>query len=214
MTPPENSPGDRADHLLARVNELRAGLRNADPSTLAVHTGTSYNPLDPGNGEFHLQVWGREVTIPFPELNAKDTQTRKELAIALQALILYYFRTADGTPAANRWISFSELPDGRFYNQAFQGYTGKKLARSFQGDINDFEDAAQKLGGVRHSFGDAAFTFQVLPRVPLMVVFWQGDEDFPSSCQILFDASTANYLPTDACAIAGSTLTHQLISSR
>lgn len=213
LTHPGNSPGDRTNHLLARVNELRASLRNTDPSTLADHTGTSYKPADRGKGEFHLQVWGREVTLPFPELNTRDSQTRKELAITIQALILYYFQTADGTPVANQWISFSELPDGRFYNQAFQGYTGKELVRVFQSGTA-FEDAAQKLGGVRQSFGDAAFAFQVLPRVSLMVVFWRGDEDFPSSFQILFDASAGRYLPTDACAIAGSMLTRQLVASR
>jgi hypothetical protein len=42
-------------------------------------------------------------------------------------------------------------------------------------------------------------------------VYWQGDEDFPSTCQLLFDASVSRCLPTDACAVLGSALTRMLI---
>jgi len=73
--------------------------------------------------------------------------------------------------------------------------------------------AIQKLKGVEVSFADRAFLFWVFPRVPLLLVYWQGDEDFPPNSQILFDACVASYLPTDACAIAGSMLTRKLIAS-
>jgi Domain of unknown function (DUF3786) len=126
---------------------------------------------------------------------------------------LYYLSHADGTPLSDRWISFSELPDGKFYNQAFQGYTGKRLAQVFKDDRQSFERAAANQGGVRLVHGDASFMFTALPRVPLMAAFWQGDEDFPSNSQILFDAAASHYLPTDAYAILGSTLTQRLVSS-
>ena len=44
-------------------------------------------------------------------------------------MILYYLSYADGTPLADRWIGYRELPDGTFYSQAFQGYSGDRLAR-------------------------------------------------------------------------------------
>jgi len=60
-------------------------------------------------------------------------------------------------------------------------------------------------------FGSASFIYNALPRIPMMVTYWLGDEDFPSSCKILFDASAPHYLPTDACAILGSMLTRKLL---
>jgi len=60
--------------------------------------------------------------------------------------------------------------------------------------------------------GDAAYEFQVLPMVSLLVVTWQGDEEFNSTYQILFDAAVSHHLPTDACAILGSNLTNRLIT--
>jgi hypothetical protein len=118
---------------------------------------------------------------------------------------------------AASWIAFSELPDGRFYNQAFQGYTGRELVKTFGNDLDAFEGAASKAGGEKRfpmagaPLGDSAFAYHALPRVPLMVVYWLGDEDFPPNSQILFDAAVSHHIPTDACAILGSTLTRRLL---
>jgi len=56
--------------------------------------------------------------------------------------------------------------------------------------------------------------FQALPRVPLMLTYWLGDEDFPSSCKVLFDESASHYFPIDACAILGSMLTGRVIRAK
>jgi hypothetical protein len=132
-------------------------------------------------------------------------------------MVLYYFNTCDGTPMAASWIAFSELTDGRFYNQAFQGYTGRELVKAFGNDLEAFERAARNAGGEKRfpmagaPLGDAAFAYQALPRVPLLVVYWLGDEDFPPNSQILFDAAVSHHMPTDACAILGSSLTRRLL---
>jgi hypothetical protein len=46
-----------------------------------------------------------------------------------------------------------------------------------------------------------------------MVTYWLGDEDFPSSCKILFDASASHYLPIDGSAILGSMLVRKLLAA-
>jgi hypothetical protein len=134
-----------------------------------------------------------------------------------QAQLAYYFTLSDGTPQTGRWISFSELPDGTFYTQAFQGYTGNELLKVFGNDENRFANAAVQAGGrpagMAQSIGDQAFIFRVLPHVSLMVVNWLGDEDFPASYRILFDAAASHHLTTDACAILGSTLTRRLVKA-
>lgn len=164
-------------------------------------------------GQLRLKYWGKNVTVSFPHFVAYQESGRKEISNFDLALLLYYFSVADGTPLSNRWISFSELPEGKFYNQAFQGYTGKRLVQAFKNDRQRFELAAAQQDGLRLSHGDVGYMYQALPRVPLMVAYWQGDEDFTSNFQILFDASASHYLPTDAYAILGSALTRRLVAS-
>ena len=159
--------------------------------------------------------WGQETLLSFPELVARQSETGPDLPLSDQALLLYYFATANGSPLAQRWVSFSELPDGRFYNQAFKGYTGRELARTYGENLQALSLAARRLGAGLPGgapVGDRSFLFRPLPRVPLLLVFWQGDEEFPSSFQILFDASASHYLPTAVCAVLGSMLARRLIS--
>lgn len=203
----------KPNHLLARLEELRAELRLRTPEDIAARTGATFTPHAPDGGNFTISVWDQELVLDFPELNARSVSARLEVGPAIQALILYYFISADGTPVTGRYIAYSELPDGRFYSQAFQGYTGQELARRFANDPEALHRTAGKLGGSPQSLGDCSYLFPLFPNINLMLVFWQGDEDFPSNCQILFDQAAASQLPTDACAIAGSMLTRKLLAS-
>lgn len=205
------------NYLARRVDELYADLRAANPVILENCTGATYLPSSPRQGTFYLTLWGKEISLTFPEFIGREERTGSLLGIFSQALLAYYFTISDGTPQAGRWISFSELPDGKFYNQAYQGYTGAKLSKVMGDDNQGFDRAAVSLGGRRaeseKSLGDLAFKFQVLPRVSLMVACWLGDEDFPTSYCILFDEVVSHHLSTDACAILGSTLTRRLIKA-
>jgi hypothetical protein len=105
------------------------------------------------------------------------------------------------------------MPDGRFYNQAFQGYTGGQLASVFQNNFEQFCQAAQNIGGRRvYLLGDAAYEYNVLPMVNLLVVTWQGDDEFNATYQVLFDSAISHHLPTDAGAIIASRLSGRLIA--
>ena len=199
-----------ADLLAARVDELRAAVRKVEPKVLAAHTGAAF---DAEKNEFRLSLWNGEVILDFPALHGREGNSGQELPPPVQALLLYYFSTSDGLPVAGKWISFAGLPDGRIYNQAYQGYSGDELARQIGDDLSAFERAAEKLGGQRWQSGDSAYVFWALPRLPLLVVCWRGDEEFPSSCKILFDASASHHLPTDVCAILGSMLTRRLLKA-
>jgi hypothetical protein len=204
----------KRDHLAGRLAELRAELSQADPLLLAANSGAIYRPGGAGEGTLDLDFWGEAITVTFPHFVAYNVTTAEPLPTFFQALLAYYFLTADGAALSGRWIAFSELPDGHFYTQAFQGYTGHELAKAFGNRIDDFTAVALALGGRRESLGDAAFAFSLLPRVELVAVCWQGDEQFPPSFRILFDAAVSHYLSTDTCAIAGSTLTRRLIKGR
>ena len=52
--------------------------------------------------------------------------------------------------------------------------------------------------------GDAGFDFTVFPKVPLRLILWQGDDEFPPDASILFDETAGDYLsPEDAAWLAG-----------
>lgn len=202
---------DRAEVQLERAAELWRGLEGADPEVLAAHTGASY---DAGAGALRLAVWGRPICVAHPGFAASAAETDAPLDPFTTLLLAYYFARADGTPESGKLIAFSELPDATFYTKAFQGYTGAELSRAFGNDLEGFSAAATALGGRPEPIGDRAFSFQALPLVRVTVACWQGDEDFPASYRVLFDAAISHHLPTDAGAILGSTITGKLIAAQ
>jgi hypothetical protein len=197
--------------LQEKIDQLKSELvKNANPIKVAGWCGMEYiESLDEPCFEFLL--FGELVVVNFPELIATNKKTGQSLNIAIQALTCYYMATADGFPLEGCWISFAELPDGRFYNQAFQGYTGNKIAESIGNDIAKITEVSYRNNGTNLGYGDVSFRFDALPRVPLALVYWRGDDDFSPSCKILFDSSVSHYLPTDVCAILGSILTRKLL---
>ena len=207
--PPQ--PGTMPSQLTDRLNQMRSTLRVQDPSLVAVRSGLSWLTLGPGRGELHLPFWGRTCILRWPELNGCNDKDDPLPDFQL-AMLSYYLVTADGSPMTGRWVSFADLPDGRTYNAAFQGYSGDEVVKAFGFDLDGFRSACSKAGGNAIDLGSASFVFQALPRVPLMLTYWLGDEDFPSSCKILFDESASHYLPIDACAILGSMLTRKVIA--
>jgi hypothetical protein len=198
--------------LADRADELRSALRLQDPSLVATRSGSSWLTLGPDRGELHILFWGNACVFSFPELNGY-TNRDEHIPDFQQVLLLYYLVTADGAPLTGRWVSFADLPDGRMYNAAFQGYSGNEIVKKFGLDLDAFKLACARSGGREVEIGSASFVFQALPRVPVLVTYWLGDEDFPSSCKILFDESASHYLPIDACAILGGMLTRKITSA-
>lgn len=195
------------------MDELREALQQVPVNLLVERTGASYQAIGPGRGEFRLSLFDSPVLVTYPGLVGFDARKDDELPLPFQAVLAYYFHIGDGTALTGQWVSFAELPDGRMYNQAFQGYSGDELVKVFGLDVESFKSTCEKCGGMATPIGDAAYILYALPRLPMLVNYWCGDEDFPSTCKILFDRSVSHYLPTDVCAILGSMLTRKLIKN-
>ena len=200
--------------LLMKVNSLREQIREINkPEEYASNTGMDF-VVEGENSFFTFKYFTSNVVLPYPELIAIDDVTGEPLDGGSQAVISYYGFTATQSKIITmntEWISFSELADGRFYNQAFQGYTGNLLAKQTTGIIKKKDAIFSSLQAESISMGDLAFQLSILQRVSLALVIWLGDEDFPPSCKILFNRSVNSFLPTDACAIIGSMLTHRIL---
>lgn len=189
-------------------------LRTLDPWLAAVRSGVAYRWFTATTGQFEVRFWGKDHLIEYPRIAVREAETREEPSIVAQIIILHYLIHADGTPPANQWVSFHELPGGRAYYPAFQARANSRLARAFGDDLEGFIAAAEALGGERLTYGDASFLFRILPRLWMAVVLHLADEEFSPSANVLFDATAANYLPTEDLAVLGGMLAERLLKVR
>jgi len=194
--------------LHPRIEQARSVLSQIDPEELAHRGG-----LDVGEAGLDVAFFGRTYLVRLPSFVATDPATGEDCPEELQILLLDYLVNADGAHPTGRLIGFQELQNGSFYRQAFQGYSGNQLVQDLNGDVDAFRRAAQRMGGEPLDLGDAAFAFRALPRMPLAVVWWAGDEEFPAEASVLFDETAAHYLPTDGLAILGRMLCRKLAKS-
>jgi len=209
---PSSTNKSAVEQLTDRVDELRSALRLLNPELIAARSGASYFEADSVRGELHILLWDSACILSLPELKVRANND-SELPMFQQALLFYYLLTSDGASLTGSWTSFGDLPGGRTYNQAFQGYTGNEISKVFGLNLEAFKSACEKAGGQFVALGDAAYRFQILPRVPVLAVYHLGDEDFSSTCKILFDSSATHYVPIDACAVMGSMLAQKIIKT-
>ena len=210
MSDKDKTPHSPKPALAARVDELRETLKQIPANLLAERTGSNYQALGPERGEFRLTLVDLPLFVTYPEFQVFDAQ-KNELPSFHHAMVLYYFDSDNAVPVTGKWISFADLLDGRVYDSAFQGNTGNLLVKTFGLDIESLRKACESLKGLPLSgYGDAAYVIQALPRIPVLVNYWQGDDDFLSTCKLLFDESVSHYLPIEACAILGGMLARKL----
>lgn len=194
--------------MLAEIEKLRAELRDRQPSDVADRVGARPAPMG-----LELTYWGRPVRIEWPDLVARQSSVA-DLSAFDQAMLLYHLRLSDGTPPEGRWVAYRELPGGEFYHRAFIGYTGRRLAERFGLDPTTIESPARALAGsLTDGPSPFTWTFAPLPRIPLAVCLWPGDEDFAPQASVLFDSSAAHHLPIDGLALLGAGLTGRLLAA-
>jgi hypothetical protein len=70
---------------------------------------------------------------------------------------------------------------------------------------------SQRLGGYKADYGDTAITINAFSRVPITIVVWQGDDEFPSRGNVLFDANITDYLPTEDITVLSEIIAWRLI---
>ena len=197
------------ESMLRQLDALREEIHLTQPGRLAANCGATL-----ADQRIHLSYWGQEVVLSWPGLKATYASDGSACSVYDEGMLLYYLRQADGTPLADRWIGYRELPGGSFYSQAFQGYSGDRLSRTYGENPEAYAQAAQRLEGVTLSgLPGVAYAFLPLPRIRLAAILYPGDEEFAARASVLFDAAASHYMTTDGLALLGAGLVGRLIGA-
>ncbi len=109
-------------------------------------------------------------------------------------VLLHYLLEAQDVSPSGRWISEKDIPSGHQFFTGPHAFPLQRIVDLVGEAPKRFADAAATLGGVSAEAGDMAFDFLVLPRVPLRLIYWRGDDEFPPALKVRFDASVSTHL--------------------
>jgi hypothetical protein len=195
------------------LDQARREVAGIDPMTTAKRSGATYQAFDSGGGAFTLRFLGQDYTIAYPSFRIA-AEAGKQPSIYRQVIMLHYLKTVDDAYVPSGFVSFGALPHGRPYEHSLQKAALEPLARAYADNPNHLRLAAQALGGrplkVEGSKG-IAFSFWLLPRLPMAVFLLPGDQEFPVRTQLFVDVNTARWLPIYDAAIVGRLLCQTLL---
>ncbi len=168
------------------------------------------------------QVTDSQKTIVVEYLNQSYQVTIPDVAVSLRdgeevvpqrdkILILHYLAQAKGTPLSKEIITYKELPEGPNYFRTFYKRTIKPLVDHFGQEPGQLIGIAKKLGGYKADYGDVSVTINAFGQVPVTLVLWRGDEEFPPEGNILFDSIIPDYLSTEDINVLCEVITWKLV---
>ena len=124
-------------------------------------------------------------------------------------LFKYLLLCPDIDPLEDDWVTFKDFKDAAPFAGAFVNYTEAPLASHFAGDLARLEAAARTLDGRPPDADfpyDLCVQFAALPKVPVLMLFNDADEEFAARCTVLFERRAENYLDMECLAMAGTQL--------
>ena len=167
----------------------------------------------PEKGEFVIPFYNQNYLASYPEGLVTSQSTKEEVPMTTAILLLHYLTWATRLPLTGSWVSFKELPGGAVYIDPFNKRAVLPFVKKFGGRPHDFARAAELLGGEKTGHGHLSYRLPVLPRVPLLYILWEGDEEFSPSATILFDRRANEYLHTEDYAILAGLTVGALVSN-
>ena len=194
----------RIDDYKQALELGRKDLADKNPDLLASFSGAVIERDKQGNSAFSLNFLNREIILSWPELEFVQEGSDAELPIQQQILLLHYLQGAwssSGAGITGEWISFQEVPDGKFYLDAFHRRAKNPMVQAF-GHHPELlvKLAGETFGAEPSDQGDVSVLVKALPLVPVALIVWKGDEEFPPEGNILFDRSIVKMLSAEDIA--------------
>lgn len=172
------------------------------------------------SGELGVKSDGDTVTIPF--FNTPYRVTRegvitpegKPASFGVGVVLCNYLIQCPGDrPRDDEWYSYKDFKDAAPLVGTFANTAEGPIAENFSGRLADLERAGRILGGIEpavtYSY-DLNLLIQALPRIPILLLFNDADDEFQADAKVLFEKRTESYLDMECVAIIGMLLSEFL----
>jgi Domain of unknown function (DUF3786)/Putative Fe-S cluster len=155
------------------------------------------------NGETALALpyFNDSIIITHDQIIKKDgsPMTRYEQ-------VFIYNHMAQGASAlpSGKWRNLVEIPNTVSKIKSMVDHVEKPLIEKFQGNTKALTQAALNIGGIdkhdEYPTSDVAMLFFSLPRVPVMLMFWDGEDadGFGAEAKLSFDDTITQHLDIES----------------
>ncbi|MDO4337333.1 MAG: DUF3786 domain-containing protein [Eubacteriales bacterium] len=204
ITKPEGKPVDNYEMTCEKWRKLflemdhkeltdRFRLESDEAALYIIYYGEKYR-LDRRSGMITLTA---------------DPERRLAFNTIISIYNLFYYSKPDAKNKGE-FVPFRLVKRAAPFDPAFQRTIIKPLARTFSGRPEQLEKACLSLKGTPVRQGDVGYIIHAFDCIPVMVVFWDGDEEFEAQANILFDANITDFLHEETVCCIASDLVRRL----
>ena len=170
-------------------------LSEQNPIEVCQRAKCSY---DDTKKNYEIPIWGDLFKIyPAQAVIECDNERHEKLHPYFDLFIVHYLLKVKEIELANQWISEKDIPGGSTFFRGPHEIPTSLIADQFNGDIEGFKNRCEQFMGNPLNLADAAFVFKIAPRVPVAVLYWRGDDEFPTESKILYDRTIYDHLALD-----------------
>lgn len=140
--------------------------------------------------------------------SGRITDEKGEIPDVTQRLLIMHhfcFSRMDAVHSG-KWVPFRQIREAACFERAYIKSAVDPVVEYFTGKTELFSMAAQALGGKPVPYGDAGFQIHPFPQIGLQYIFYDRDEEFEASCNILFESTVTWWIhPESVPSIASIT---------
>lgn len=173
------------------IMRLRGDIMDIDFSDVASHIGAELK-----GKALMLKCMEREFMIdPSGEVTTKGFITPW-----IKILLLHYIKTGGRADLSGKWVSFSDLKSGMVKASSFTRECEERLMELLDEDLQKVIQLLCRFGaGTRDDFPtNHAWRILLLPKIPVVILYWPADIEFGSKVKVLFDSTADKFLDVES----------------
>jgi hypothetical protein len=172
----------------AKAWEALAEMR---PKDVCSGAGVSYDEAD---RSYTVRSFGIDFTVTPGSRWIGSGDPRSALFLGrykdfFRLAVLWYLTSAKDIPATGRLIRPLDVKGGQRFFAGTHTLPLDRIAERFGRDQGAFAERGLRFGAEVVRAGDAAVRLYPLPRVPVTVILWREDEEYPARATLFFDST-------------------------
>ena len=193
---------------------LRQDILKWDFRSIAESLGAKYFETD-GKPGLRLIYFGREVALTADEISECASA---EALTPYEKILLYHYVIGGAVEPAGVWVGMESLPNSVSKIKSLKAHCQEPLARKSAGKMQRLPSAIAGIGrkvSIAGAKTDFAAEFQILPKLPVRVLWWDEDEQegFLTETKFLFDSRVLRVLDLESLLFTCQQLTDRLMEN-
>lgn len=174
-------------------------LRGLDPAVVCRNATVEF---DAAARVYLLRSFGMDVSVDIEKKTMSSQAPEgnlllEKLGYFSKLSILFYLASAKDIPLSGKLVRPENLKGGHIFFRGTHVLPLDKLASRYTSDTEAFLKRGIDLGGTQLTYGDVSVSLFPFPKIPVDIILWQEDEEFPPRADLLFDSTCELHLALD-----------------